>query len=174
LVCQALIAKGVPWFQFYFGSLVLSAINVTFLVLTFKPTASEFLRDRESAMAGGRIVNGQTSSSDDGKGAKPTTVDKRTTTQRKSRIRVLSICFLLNITQLALCMALKLRYQWAVTLFALLYCGWYVLSVSLGLLVYSYGRPLAKPQLKDSCVTYFLVLICSKIIILSHRWYHIY
>ena len=54
-------------------------------------------------------------------------------------------------------MALKLRYQWAVTIFAFLYFGWYVLSVSLGLLMYSYGTPQATPQLKHLCVTYFLV-----------------
>jgi hypothetical protein len=103
LVCQAIIARGVPWFHFYFGSLVLSAINVTFLVLTFKPTASEFLRDRESAMAGGRTVSGQTSSSEDyfvskeGECESPTSVEKKTTSQRKSRLRVLSIRFLLNL-----------------------------------------------------------------------------
>jgi hypothetical protein len=54
-------------------------------------------------------------------------------------------------------MALKLRYQWAVIIFAFLYIGWYVLFVSLGLLMYSYGTPPARPQLKDLCVTYFLV-----------------
>lgn len=109
LVCQVAIARGVPWTQFYFGSLVLSAINVTFLVLTFKPTATEFLRDYESAMA---KFSGQTSSSEErffskevGCGS-PTSMKKRTTSQNKT-----------------LCMALKLRYQWAVTIFALLYCG---------------------------------------------------
>lgn len=54
-------------------------------------------------------------------------------------------------------MALKLRYQWAVTIFAFLYFGWYVLSISLGLLMYSYGTPQATTQLKDLCVTYLLV-----------------
>ena len=103
LVCQAIMARGVPWFQFYFGSLVLSAINVTFLVLTFKPTASEFLRDRENALAGGRTVNSQTSSSENYFVSKevecesPTSVEKRTTSQSKSRFRVLSIRFLLNL-----------------------------------------------------------------------------
>jgi len=100
-VCQAIIAKGVPWFQFYLGSLVLSAINVTFLVLTFKPTASEFLRDRESAISGGRIASSRTSSNDDnfiGKEVEPTGVEKRPASQSKSRIHVLSIHFLLNIT----------------------------------------------------------------------------
>jgi len=100
-VCQAIIAKGVPWFHFYLGSLVLSATNVTFLVLTFKPTASEFLQDLEGAIAGGRIASRQTSSSDDnsiGKGVEPTGVKKRPTSQSKSRIHVLSIRFLLNVT----------------------------------------------------------------------------
>lgn len=50
LVCQAIIAVGIPWSHFYFGSLVLSALNVAFLVVTFMPTTAEFLRDREIAL----------------------------------------------------------------------------------------------------------------------------
>lgn len=49
LVCQTAVAAGVPWPKFYFGSLVLSATNVAFLILTFKPTLTEFLRDRQDA-----------------------------------------------------------------------------------------------------------------------------
>lgn len=60
-------------------------------------------------------------------------------------------------------MALKLRYQWAVTIFTLLYCGWYVLSVFLGLLMYIYATPQVKPQLKDLCVTHFLFFFISNI-----------
>jgi hypothetical protein len=45
LVCQSIIATGVPWYRFYYGSLLLSALNVVFLYITFKPTLGE--RDRE-------------------------------------------------------------------------------------------------------------------------------
>lgn len=50
LICQTIIATGIPWSRFYLGSLVLSAFNVAFLVITFKPTTTEFLRDRENAL----------------------------------------------------------------------------------------------------------------------------
>lgn len=46
LVCQALVANGTPWFHFYFGSLVLSTVNVSFLTITFKPTTKAFLEER--------------------------------------------------------------------------------------------------------------------------------
>lgn len=49
IVCQAVVAKGVPWFQFYFGSLVLSAFNTGFLVLTFRPTLREWLKECHDA-----------------------------------------------------------------------------------------------------------------------------
>jgi hypothetical protein len=41
---------GIPWSHFYLGSLVLSAFNVAFLVITFQPTTTEFLSDRENVM----------------------------------------------------------------------------------------------------------------------------
>jgi hypothetical protein len=41
---------GIPWSHFYLGSLVLSALNVAFLVITFQPTTTEFLSDRENAL----------------------------------------------------------------------------------------------------------------------------
>ena len=50
LVCQTIIAMGIPWSHFYLGSLVLSAFNVAFLVITFRPTTTEFLSDRENVI----------------------------------------------------------------------------------------------------------------------------
>ena len=50
LVCQSIIATGVPWYRFYYGSLVLSGLNVLFLFTTFKPTAREAFRDRQTAL----------------------------------------------------------------------------------------------------------------------------
>ena len=49
-VCQTIIAKGVPWRHFYFGSLVVSTINTCFLAYAFRPTRKEFERDRRSAL----------------------------------------------------------------------------------------------------------------------------
>lgn len=50
IVCQALIAIGIPYYQFYFGSLVLSGFNIAFLVATYMPTPREFATDRESTI----------------------------------------------------------------------------------------------------------------------------
>lgn len=50
LISQTLIAAGVPWRHFYLGSLVLSASNIAFLVLTHRPTSNEYLRDREAVL----------------------------------------------------------------------------------------------------------------------------
>jgi hypothetical protein len=49
LVCQSIIATGVPWYRFYYGSLVLSVSNIVFLYIIFKPTFGE--RDREHQKA---------------------------------------------------------------------------------------------------------------------------
>ena len=49
LVCQSIIATGVPWYRFYYGSLLLSVFNIVFLYTTFKPTFGE--RDREHQKA---------------------------------------------------------------------------------------------------------------------------
>ena len=49
-VCQTIIAKGVSWRNFYFGSIVVSTINTCFLAYAFRPTRKEFERDRRSAL----------------------------------------------------------------------------------------------------------------------------
>jgi hypothetical protein len=45
LVCQTLIAQGVPWRNFYLGSLIVSTLNMCFLTYTFRPTRKEFESD---------------------------------------------------------------------------------------------------------------------------------
>lgn len=45
LICQTLVSAGVPWNQFYFGSLVLSAFNTGLLVVTFRPTMKEWIQE---------------------------------------------------------------------------------------------------------------------------------
>ncbi|TDL28841.1 MFS general substrate transporter [Rickenella mellea] len=49
LVCQSILAKGVPWTNFYFGSLVLSAINTALLTYSFRPTSLERAIDNLAA-----------------------------------------------------------------------------------------------------------------------------
>jgi hypothetical protein len=48
IICQSIVASGVPWFHFYFGSLVLSGLNASFLISAFKPTSREFNKEHES------------------------------------------------------------------------------------------------------------------------------
>ncbi|KAG6837122.1 hypothetical protein H0H93_014428 [Arthromyces matolae] len=49
IVCQTIIAKGVHWSHFYFGSLVLSGINLTLIYWAFRPTAREIAREWSEA-----------------------------------------------------------------------------------------------------------------------------
>jgi hypothetical protein len=53
-VCQAVIAAGCPWSRFYLGSLVISGINLAYLVYSFYPTQTEFDAEKRNAM---RITN---------------------------------------------------------------------------------------------------------------------
>ncbi len=41
LVCQTIIARGVAWNHFYFGSLVLSALSSALAFFAFRPTSCE-------------------------------------------------------------------------------------------------------------------------------------
>jgi hypothetical protein len=50
-VCQTVIAAGVPWPRFYYGSLVISAINTMFLAYSFRPTRKEFKKDKDAAVS---------------------------------------------------------------------------------------------------------------------------
>jgi len=51
LVCQTIIATGVPWYRFYYGSLLLSAMNLLFLGITFRPTPDELILERRKNLA---------------------------------------------------------------------------------------------------------------------------
>ncbi|KAJ7655038.1 hypothetical protein DFH06DRAFT_1413366 [Mycena polygramma] len=50
-IFQVVVAAGVPWTHFYFGSLVPAAANIVFLAITFFPTTHEFATDHKKAMA---------------------------------------------------------------------------------------------------------------------------
>ncbi|KAG1749720.1 major facilitator superfamily domain-containing protein [Suillus paluster] len=41
LVCQTLMAKGIPWRHFYLGSLVVSAMALSSIIFAFRPTRNE-------------------------------------------------------------------------------------------------------------------------------------
>ena len=47
LICQTLLARGIPWAHFYLGSLVLSALNTTLLTLAFRPSRKESADERQ-------------------------------------------------------------------------------------------------------------------------------
>lgn len=54
LVCQSVITTGAPWFHFYLGSLVLSALNILLLAVAFKPNAAESVKERHLALSEAR------------------------------------------------------------------------------------------------------------------------
>lgn len=103
LVFQATAAAGLPWAHFYFGSLVLAAVSAVFLGITFTPTAREFAMDRKNAL----------DEAESRSRPPPTTASDRDSTS----IRVPSV----PANQLRL--VASMPYQWAVSLFTLLYCG---------------------------------------------------
>jgi hypothetical protein len=43
------MAQDVPWHKFYLGTLIGSALNVAFLSLAFRPTPTEFAREKRHA-----------------------------------------------------------------------------------------------------------------------------
>ncbi|TFK41367.1 major facilitator superfamily domain-containing protein [Crucibulum laeve] len=112
LVCQAIIATGVPWFKFYYGSLVLSAINVVFLVITFRPTIGEFTKERQILLTEAREAAGMETAS------VPSSPRSESGSTSKPAPAV-DVPPPRNTLRLALSMA----YQWAFSIFALLYCG---------------------------------------------------
>lgn len=61
LICQTLVTAGVPWFQFYLGSLVLSAFNTGFLALTFRPTIREWIKEHHDNLSQRKEKNGGSS-----------------------------------------------------------------------------------------------------------------
>ncbi|KAF9480471.1 MFS general substrate transporter [Pholiota conissans] len=113
LVCQSLLAIGIPWNHFYLGSLVLSAINTAFLFLTYRPTPAEALKDCEEGQRSfNKRRNSDESNSLDNSPKKlpacksPSTANKNLTKGSKT--------LLLTIRQ---------PFQWAICLFGFLYCG---------------------------------------------------
>ncbi|KAF9056619.1 hypothetical protein BJ165DRAFT_1522514 [Panaeolus papilionaceus] len=106
-VCQAMVAIGIPRFKFYYGSLIFSGLNVIFLVMTFKATLLEFTWDRSGEWEPSPLASPPESS-----GRPPNVMFDKTNTIPHSLAGFSAL-------RLALC----LSYQWAIMIFALLYCG---------------------------------------------------
>ncbi|KAJ8487811.1 hypothetical protein ONZ45_g14197 [Pleurotus djamor] len=104
LICQTIVAKGTPWPNFYWGSLVLSASNTCFLAYAFRPTLREFTADRDRALY--TDMNSPSKTAPSSECSVPTqSVASGSLPQNTLRL------------------ALKLPYQWAVSAYAWLYCG---------------------------------------------------
>ncbi|KAF9557866.1 MFS general substrate transporter [Agrocybe pediades] len=115
LVCQTIIATGVPWYRFYYGSLVLSGINILFLAVSFRPTEKEMALERrqdsaETVVEDNVRVAVERSAADEEKEcgsprySVPLRIHRHT---RQGAIRRLA----------------SMPYQWSISLFILLYCG---------------------------------------------------
>ncbi|KAF9459473.1 major facilitator superfamily domain-containing protein [Collybia nuda] len=111
IICQSIVASGVPWFHFYFGSLVLSGLNTTFLISSFKPTRREFQKEREP-LNGLRSPTETISSSN-----LPSPTNERDSLPLSNAQPVLPPPA--NMFRVALTMP----YQWAFSIFAMIYCG---------------------------------------------------
>ncbi|KAJ7783550.1 major facilitator superfamily domain-containing protein [Mycena maculata] len=111
LVFQVTAAAGLPWAHFYFGSLVIAATSLTFLGITFMPTGREFAMDRKHALD---EANSRS------KCSPPLTPDSDDL--HESDVSSDSLSHLQSIpTELRL--VVFMPSLWAVSLFAILYCG---------------------------------------------------
>ncbi|KAF9451801.1 MFS general substrate transporter [Macrolepiota fuliginosa MF-IS2] len=113
LICQSLVAAGIPWNQFYFGSLVLCAFYSGFLTLAFRPTATEWIREcqkdaKESKKRSSEEFGRMSPSSD--KLERPISPVREEAKPQQAQ-------------QSALRRAISLGIQWAFSFFSLMYCG---------------------------------------------------
>ncbi|KAJ8702917.1 hypothetical protein PTI98_001589 [Pleurotus ostreatus] len=107
LICQTIVAKGVPWNHFYYGSLVLSAFNTCFLAYSFRPTLKEFADDRQTAL--GSISDSEVKQSQ----SSLPSISRQTSGIVSDKAA----------SPNAFTQAVKLPYLWAVCVFSWLYCG---------------------------------------------------
>ncbi|KAF8640884.1 hypothetical protein AX17_000532 [Amanita inopinata Kibby_2008] len=117
LVCQAIIARGVPWSHFYFGSLVVSGLNFGFLLLTFWPTPNELSQERREAGAARRR-----SADDCLLGAPSPVIENMSDTSP-------DVAFVTPRREHTLRLALSTPLQWALSITSMLYYGAFVLSM---------------------------------------------
>ncbi|KAF8078369.1 major facilitator superfamily domain-containing protein [Lyophyllum atratum] len=109
LACQTIISSGIPWARFYFGSLVLSGINTVLLFFAFKPTASENSAEVEEAT----VEMSQTLS------PPSSPIDEYPKHLSESSLVAVAP------HRSTLRLTLSLLYHWALSIFAMMYCGSY-------------------------------------------------
>ena len=102
----------------------MSAFNTTFLVLTHRPTPNEFHRDRQAALT---AVEPGYENEKYGQCDSPT--EEKVKEQKSGSQKSRSYFVFDTITTpqrlfLALQIALRQPYLWAIAMFAFLYCGW--------------------------------------------------
>ncbi|KAF7339651.1 MFS domain-containing protein [Mycena sanguinolenta] len=112
LIFQATAAAGLPWAHFYFGSLVSGSpdlLGFVFLSITFYPTALEFEMDRKNALSDSSTCRSSPSTpySDDVPDVSVANLIPPAAPPPVVTLRLIS----------------AMPYQWAITLFSLLYCG---------------------------------------------------
>lgn len=114
LVCQTLMAEGIPWKHFYLGSLVISAIALSLTIFSFRPTRNEFLADRKAALDAKQITPNTHS---------PAT-DTMVQPSHEEKVRGFSTHRVdAQSPPNTLLLALSMPYQWAFSLFAFIYSG---------------------------------------------------
>lgn len=114
LVCQTLMAEGIPWKHFYLGSLVISVIALSLTIFSFRPTRHEFLADRNAALDAMRITPSVHGPGTDTM-IHPSHEEKvRDSSAHRADARSPPNTLLL---------ALSMPYQWAFSLFAFIYSG---------------------------------------------------
>ncbi|KAH9890932.1 MFS general substrate transporter [Cubamyces lactineus] len=130
LVCQSIVATGIRWANFYYGSLVLSAINTTFIVYAFRPTQEELQSDAELAWDLYKAANNmsETASSEAAEQHSPTNstapvLGKSGVLGPRSELHYLLELDGLTYSHAAYKAALSRLQTWTSALFALLYTG---------------------------------------------------
>ncbi|KAI0803077.1 major facilitator superfamily domain-containing protein [Irpex lacteus] len=124
LVCQSVIATGIAWNHFYFGSLVLSGISSTFAFFAFRPRIYEIERDvtqkRES------VGTPEESEKGDEERKPPQTPDS------EAMIGLPELAKEASAPSKTLLRALKTPLLWALVLFLGIYTGTYIVTYLLG------------------------------------------
>ncbi|KAL0571974.1 hypothetical protein V5O48_009976 [Marasmius crinis-equi] len=118
LVCQSIIASGAPWQNFYYGSLVVSALNLALVMYAFKPTQREQFTERKEALsnASPRSAPGTPAAHDDKTMTFPPTPSTEANSSTIFRPPP-------SKPENTFRKALSFPYTWAVSLFGLLYYG---------------------------------------------------
>ncbi|ESK92166.1 mfs efflux transporter [Moniliophthora roreri MCA 2997] len=119
LVCQSIIAAGAPWPNFYYGSLVVSAINLGFVVYSFRPTQRERFAERKEALAAAtpRSSPGTPTDEDREIALSPLTPEEKENTSSSTTLVAAQP------QGSGLLRAFRLPLVWAFAVFGWLYCG---------------------------------------------------